>query len=84
MRIPPDIMIEILKITNENHEYQKKLTKEKYNKVMKEYDAHRCVIAYRYYTYPLPLLVMISKYDRKGKKIYNFNIQIIKHYSHSL
>ena len=34
MRIPTDIMIEILKITNENYEYKKKLAKEKYTEVL--------------------------------------------------
>ena len=34
MRIPPDVIIEILKITKENYEYKKQLAKEKYDKVV--------------------------------------------------
>ena len=35
MRIPPEVMIEILKIKKENYEYKKKRAKERYNKVVR-------------------------------------------------
>ena len=54
MRIPTDIMIEILKIKKENYEYKKKIAKEKYGMVI-------CELGYigwwkligRYYTTPI-------------------------------
>ena len=72
MRIPPDIISEILLITKENYEYKKKIAKEKYNNVIKELKDHTCIMTKRHYHYPIFLVVTIARSNKNGQRMYAF------------